>query len=1380
MSSDEEYESGDFQEEFDDEEFEDDHQNGEGDGEDEEIANENNGEDDGEDDDGDIDYQPVQYEPSRMDALPWRKSKYDFGSAGLADNGFMELEEIAGGSYEIVKLPGGGTVIKIKGEGDKPVASESSSTKEAKKEAADTTKAGDKKEKEKAQQKEAPKSEKKSDAAAKGKDDAKSESKKRKRGAEEEEEVCSEDALDAKPPAVLSAVATVPGKKAATAPHAKVAPSHRPCLPVDTVAQEWGIYNLHPLLLAGIARLGFAAPTPIQRQALPSALVQYKDVIGAAETGSGKTLAYGLPILQRLLERRERLGMDAPSSSSSSSSDAAAASATAGKRTSAFRYLPALVLTPTRELAMQVADHLSALTSGTPLRVAAIVGGLSHEKQARLLRGRPDVIVATPGRLWDLASRGAPAPASAAAAAAAGKKKKNSSGDGSSSGGGGGMVDAGATEFLSCLSCLQFLVLDEADRLCEKGHYDALTSILAAVQAPPPPPTAGGADDDDYDEDADFSNALDPVAEKILRDKAKRERQAAAAKAAAATAATDDADDDEEEQSDADGDDDAASDGASSADMEEFLDEAEHKYARSGSGKSGKGSKEKGGDVRSDDDDDDDEESDDDDEDDIDLSRPIPASPAAAAAAVAAVKGGQDKKARLAALTRGGISGREFFGGADGNEEDSDDDDASDDDEEEEPSGSGSSSSSSSSSSAAAGAGQSKRASKGKWKRRKEKKRKSGTTQQASSSSASGSSRSSSLRVVDVPSHYRRQTFLFSATLGLSTAQTAKDAAAALLAAKAAQHAATAAAVNTGAGGANLPSKLSKKAMRRALAAARQLSPVEALMARVGLLGKPAVIKIERAGAGAAAAVQAAGGDGDDDGENEEDQDEEKGHDIASAIPSSVALPPGLRLCRMSCEGGGDKDVRLYHFLLRYPGRALVFVNSIATLKRVAALLTALRLPVHTLHASMQQRQRLKHLERYRADVRGVLVATDVAARGLDIPDVAHVLHYSLPQSTEVFVHRCGRTARAQSAGLAAALVAPEDQRAYTRILTVLGLAATGLPEFPADDLDRYIRRLTSRISTARKICEAEAALNRTSASQHKLLTMARAAGLEVDDATAVEEGLVGGQRSRAEDEEEEEEGGGSGSSKKKGKKRQRREAEDDDDGAAESEDDGGEAAAEAAFASKQRLRALKGLRKELDALLAQPLAPVGMSHRYVATVNPHMLTSSSNIASSSHMHPLQSRVAVEAVHSSSLAAVAAPVAQRSGSALVAPRVTIAAHELDGPSSAGGGGKKSKSGGASGSGGSKTGQFGGIIPVGQLKAGGGNGSSYGSASSGAAGNEAMAVLAAKGRVTAMSVPVLAKAALAKAKKEKKRDKNRGRKEVRDGGGFGGGKGKGRM
>ncbi|CAE7294390.1 DDX24 [Symbiodinium sp. KB8] len=248
----------------------------------------------------------------------------------------------------------------------------------------------------------------------------------------------------------------------------------------------WDGLNLHPVLLRALALKGFTKPTPIQEATLPPALLHHKDVIGTAETGSGKTLAYLLPIVQRLLVARARRGLGVCRTTSplaelvrehdrhfSAPTGAAAVAAylrgedageaAAGEADVAgppepteardavtdfprfWDGLPALILCPTRELALQVRDHANSLLQGTVLRCVAVVGGLSQHKHSRMLKRRPDIVVATPGRLWD-------------------------------------MVRSGKHAHLSSLrTSLRFLVLDEADRLVAPGHFADLAALLHAL-----------------------------------------------------------------------------------------------------------------------------------------------------------------------------------------------------------------------------------------------------------------------------------------------------------------------------------------------------------------------------------------------------------------------------------------------------------------------------------------------------------------------------------------------------------------------------------------------------------------------------------------------------------------------------------------------------------------------------------------------------------------------------------------------------------------------------------------------------------------------------------------------------------------------------------
>jgi ATP-dependent RNA helicase RhlE len=168
-------------------------------------------------------------------------------------------------------------------------------------------------------------------------------------------------------------------------------------------------FDLHPALLRAIADQGFTAPTPIQEKALPPALAG-RDVLACAMTGSGKTAAFVLPLLQRLGATPHR---------------------------GATR---ALILTPTRELAAQVEEHLRALGRHTRVRSATVIGGVAHAPQERALRAGVDVVVATPGRLLDHLGTG-----------------------------------------VARLDAVEVLVLDEADRMLDMGFLPDVRRILARV-----------------------------------------------------------------------------------------------------------------------------------------------------------------------------------------------------------------------------------------------------------------------------------------------------------------------------------------------------------------------------------------------------------------------------------------------------------------------------------------------------------------------------------------------------------------------------------------------------------------------------------------------------------------------------------------------------------------------------------------------------------------------------------------------------------------------------------------------------------------------------------------------------------------------------------
>jgi ATP-dependent RNA helicase RhlE len=149
---------------------------------------------------------------------------------------------------------------------------------------------------------------------------------------------------------------------------------------IDTTVTNTAFADLgliEPLLRA-VAAEGYTVPTPIQAQAIPH-LIQGRDLLGIAQTGTGKTAAFTLPILQRLTGAR---GRPAP------------------------RGTQVLVLTPTRELAIQIADSVATYGRHLPLRRAVIYGGVGQGPQVKAMARGVDVLVATPGRLLDLMQQG--------------------------------------------------------------------------------------------------------------------------------------------------------------------------------------------------------------------------------------------------------------------------------------------------------------------------------------------------------------------------------------------------------------------------------------------------------------------------------------------------------------------------------------------------------------------------------------------------------------------------------------------------------------------------------------------------------------------------------------------------------------------------------------------------------------------------------------------------------------------------------------------------------------------------------------------------------------------------------------------------------------
>ncbi|OIS98938.1 PREDICTED: DEAD-box ATP-dependent RNA helicase 13 [Nicotiana attenuata] len=498
----------------------------------------------------------------------------------------------------------------------------------------------------------------------------------------------------------------------------------------ETEYYAWNELRLHSLLMKSIYALKFKEPTPIQKMCIPAAAHQGKDVVGAAETGSGKTLAFGLPILQRLLEEREKAERQLTENEEMD------------EKVAPTGLLRALIITPTRELALQVTDHLKEAARHSNFRVVPIVGGMSSEKQERLLRTRPEIVVGTPGRLWELMS--------------------------------GGEIH------LVELHSLSFFVLDEADRMIENGHFHELQSIVDML----------------------------PMASKST-----------------------------------DGD----------------------------------------------------------------------------------------------------------------------------------------------------------------------------------------SQKTHNCETVSSVQRKKRQTFVFSATIALS---------------------------------ADFRKKLKRGSQKSK--ANDELNSIETLSERAGMRADAAIIDLTNASI------------------------------LANKLEESF----------IDCSEE-DKDGYLYYILsVHGQGRTIVFCTSIAALRHISSLLRILGVNIWTLHAQMQQRARLKAIDRFRSNEHGILIATDVAARGLDIPGVRTVIHYQLPHSAEVYVHRSGRTARAHSDGCSIALITPNDTSKFAALCK--SFSKENFQRFPLEM--SYMPEVMKRLSLARQIDKISRKDSQDKAKKNWLERNAESMGLILEDNDSEEE----------------------------------------------------------------------------------------------------------------------------------------------------------------------------------------------------------------------------------------------------------------------------------
>ncbi|XP_040379589.1 DEAD-box ATP-dependent RNA helicase 13 [Oryza brachyantha] len=504
----------------------------------------------------------------------------------------------------------------------------------------------------------------------------------------------------------------------------------------------WRELRLHPLLITAMRRLGFKEPTPIQKACFPAAAHQGKDVIGAAETGSGKTLAFGLPILQRLLEEQEKATR--LSWGDESTQD----------RNSRESPLRALILTPTRELAKQVCDHLQEAAKFLGIQVIPIVGGLSMEKQERLLKRKPEIVVGTPGRLWELMSTG--------------------------------------NQHLLKLHSLSFFVLDEADRMIERGHFHELQSIIEML------PVTNGSDE-----------------------------------------------------------------------------------------------------------------------------QAVGTMPSCETVPILQIK--------------------------------------------------------------------------------------------------------------------KRQTFVFSATLALS---------------------------------ANFRKKLKRGLATSKASVPTDLSSIEALSKQAGMKPNAEIVDLTKAS----------------------------------------ILPEKLEESFIECSDD-DKDAYLYYILsVHGQGRTIIFCTSIAALRHLSSILRVLGINVLTNHAQMQQRARMKAVDRFRESENSILVATDGFARGMDFDDVRTVIHYQLPHSTDVYIHRSGRTARKSMAGCSIALISPGDKAKFYTLCK--SLSKENLQQFPVDHA--YMPAVMNRLTLARQIDKITRKNSQDNANKSWLQRNAESMGLVLETSDSEEERVQGHKQRKA------------------------------------------------------------------------------------------------------------------------------------------------------------------------------------------------------------------------------------------------------------------------
>lgn len=247
-------------------------------------------------------------------------------------------------------------------------------------------------------------------------------------------------------------------------------PPEEGAVDMQEVTDGWNGLAVPEPILRALAEKGFKTPTEIQSLSLPAAIMGKKDILGAAETGSGKTLAFGIPILAGIMELKRKnikSGIRKPNKMAKkkdhnerdnltpppeelvevpmedSDTEAIEVEEEPQEDDSDYKPLYAVVLTPTRELAVQVRDHIIAAAKYTGITAVAVFGGLAQQKQERVLKRCPEIVVATPGRFWELLQQ--------------------------------------ENAHLSKIDDISFLVIDETDRMVEKGHFEELKLLMRRI-----------------------------------------------------------------------------------------------------------------------------------------------------------------------------------------------------------------------------------------------------------------------------------------------------------------------------------------------------------------------------------------------------------------------------------------------------------------------------------------------------------------------------------------------------------------------------------------------------------------------------------------------------------------------------------------------------------------------------------------------------------------------------------------------------------------------------------------------------------------------------------------------------------------------------------